>query len=34
MLRQGRLEILPGVGHFIPMEAPDEVMRLLGAFLE
>lgn len=34
MLRQGRLEVLPGVGHFIPMEAPDEVMRLLGAFLE
>lgn len=34
MLPQGRLEILPGVGHFIPMEAPDEVLRLLGAFLE
>ena len=34
MLRDGRLEILPGVGHFIPMEAPDEVLRLLGAFLE
>lgn len=34
MLRDGRLEILPGVGHFVPMEAPDEVLRLLGAFLE
>jgi len=32
MLPQGRLEILPGVGHFVPMEAPDEVLRLLGAF--
>jgi pimeloyl-ACP methyl ester carboxylesterase len=34
MLRDGRLEVLPGVGHFFPMEAPDEVLRLLGAFLE
>lgn len=34
MLRDGRLEILPGIGHFVPMEAPDEVLRLLGAFLE
>jgi pimeloyl-ACP methyl ester carboxylesterase len=34
MLRQGRLEILPGVGHFVPMEAPDEVLRLLRTFLE
>ena len=34
MLPDGKLEILPGVGHFIPMEAPEEVLRLLGAFLE
>lgn len=34
LLRDGRLEILPGVGHFVPMEAPDEVLRLLRAFLE
>jgi pimeloyl-ACP methyl ester carboxylesterase len=34
LLPQGRLEILPGVGHFIPMEAPEEVLRLLRAFLE
>lgn len=34
LLRRGRLEILPGVGHFVPMEAPDAVLRLLGAFLE
>jgi pimeloyl-ACP methyl ester carboxylesterase len=34
MLRDGRLEVLPGVGHFVPMEAPDEVLRRLGAFLE
>lgn len=34
LLPDGRLEILPGVGHFVPMEAPDEVLRLLGAFLE
>ncbi|MBY0274380.1 alpha/beta hydrolase [Candidatus Binatia bacterium] len=34
LLRDGRLEILPGVGHFVPMEAPDEVLRLLGAFLQ
>jgi len=34
LLRDGRLEILPGIGHFVPMEAPDEVLRLLGAFLD
>jgi pimeloyl-ACP methyl ester carboxylesterase len=34
LLRDGRLEILPGVGHFVPMEAPDAVLRLLGAFLD
>jgi pimeloyl-ACP methyl ester carboxylesterase len=34
LLRRGRLEILTGVGHFVPMEAPDAVLRLLGAFLE
>jgi len=34
LLPQGQLEILPGVGHFIPMEAPDAVLRLLRAFLE
>lgn len=34
MLPNGKLEIVPGVGHFIPMEAPEEVLRLLGAFLE
>ena len=33
LLRDGRLEILPGIGHFVPMEAPDEVSRLLRAFL-
>jgi len=33
LLRSGRLEVLPGVGHFVPMEAPDEVLRLLRAFL-
>ncbi|MEW6269438.1 MAG: alpha/beta hydrolase [Thermodesulfobacteriota bacterium] len=32
MLPRGRLEILPGVGHFVPMEAPDDVLRLLDAF--
>lgn len=34
LLRRGRLEILPGVGHFVPMEAPEAVLRLLRAFLE
>jgi len=34
LLRVGRLEILAGIGHFVPMEAPDEVLRLLGAFLD
>jgi len=34
MLRDGRLEILPEVGHFVPMEAPEPVERLLSAFLE
>jgi len=33
MLRHGRLEVLPGIGHFVPMEAPDAVLRVLGAFL-
>lgn len=33
LLANGRLEILPGVGHFVPMEAPDDVLRLLGPFL-
>lgn len=33
-LRDGRLEILPGVGHFVPMEAPDDVLRLLRGFLQ
>jgi pimeloyl-ACP methyl ester carboxylesterase len=33
LLPDGRLEVLSGVGHFVPMEAPDEVLRLLSAFL-
>jgi pimeloyl-ACP methyl ester carboxylesterase len=34
MLPDGRLEILPGVGHFVPMEAPDAVLGLLNGFLD
>lgn len=34
LLRDGQLEILPGIGHFVPMQAPEEVLRLLGAFLQ
>ncbi|HEY8517513.1 MAG TPA: alpha/beta hydrolase [Candidatus Binatia bacterium] len=32
MLSNGRLEILANVGHFAPMEAPADVLRLLEAF--
>jgi pimeloyl-ACP methyl ester carboxylesterase len=32
LLEQGRLEVLADVGHFVPMEAPEEVLRLLDAF--
>ncbi len=33
LLPNGRLEVLPGVEHFVPMEAPDAVARLLRDFL-
>jgi pimeloyl-ACP methyl ester carboxylesterase len=33
MIRQGggsaELEVLPGVGHFVPTEAPDAITRVL-----
>lgn len=29
---QARISILPGVGHFTQIEAPDEVSRLIGGF--
>lgn len=32
-LRHVRLEILPGVGHFVPMEAPDLVIELIDDFV-
>jgi pimeloyl-ACP methyl ester carboxylesterase len=32
-LPDGRLVVLPGVGHFVPMEAPDEVIRLIDEFV-
>ena len=33
MLRRGRLETLPGVGHFVPMEAPERVVESMRGFL-
>lgn len=33
LLPRGRLEILPGVGHFVPMQAPGRVIALLREFL-
>jgi pimeloyl-ACP methyl ester carboxylesterase len=31
-VRGARIEIIPGVGHFTQLEAPDEVSRLIGDF--
>lgn len=33
LLRAGRSEVLPDVGHFVPMEAPEAVLQLLETFL-
>ncbi|HKY71762.1 MAG TPA: alpha/beta hydrolase [Nitrospira sp.] len=27
-----RVEIIPGIGHFVPLEAPEETSRLVGSF--
>lgn len=33
LLADGRLHVLPGVGHFVPMQAPARVIELIEAFL-
>ena len=33
MMRDAQLVMLPGVGHFVPMQAPERTVELLRGFL-